>query len=52
MMTITMTSRGYVTIPSVIRKRLKIKPGTMVRIIEKDDGVALVFGRAAKRVLK
>lgn len=47
MATATVTSKGQITIPSLVRKRLKLKPGDQIDfVIEPDGHVSL----AAKRV--
>lgn len=37
-MTSTVTSRGRVTIPVEARKKLRIKPGTRLRFVVREDG--------------
>ena len=36
------TSRGRVTIPAELRKKLKIEPGTKIAFIDEGDGVLLL----------
>lgn len=36
---VTMTSNGRLTIPKTLRKRLGIKKGTMVAIVERDNKI-------------
>lgn len=39
MLTATVTSKGQVTIPKLVRKRLGVNPGDRVEFIEIDEGV-------------
>jgi AbrB family looped-hinge helix DNA binding protein len=36
------TTRGRVTIPAELRKKLKIKPGTKIAFIDEGDGVRML----------
>ena len=63
MTTATVTSKGQITIPSAVRRALKVEPGDRVEFVEVDPGrfevVAAtrsvtelkgLFGKAVKRV--
>ena len=41
MVTAIVTSKGQIVIPSEVRRRLNIKKGTRLCVIEKDDGIIL-----------
>ena len=41
MTTTVMTAKGQVVIPSKVRRRLNMKKGTRLCVIEKEDGVEL-----------
>jgi AbrB family looped-hinge helix DNA binding protein len=44
---ITVSQNGRVTIPADIRKKLKIKKGTELYFMEKDDGIFMTASYAA-----
>ena len=41
MVTATVTAKGQIVIPSLIRRHLNIKKGTRLTVIEKDNGIIL-----------
>ena len=42
MATATLTSKGQTTIPKSVRDRLRLKPGSRVEFVVRDDGTALM----------
>jgi AbrB family looped-hinge helix DNA binding protein len=50
-MTVTVTSKGQVTIPKQVRDRLGIKPGSKVDFEVAEDGRAFLL-RVGERILK
>ncbi len=38
----TMTSKGQITIPNAVRKRLGLKPGDRIEFAVQDDGTAVM----------
>ena len=47
----TMGDRGRLVVPSELRERLALTPGTPVLLVETDDGVVLTTRAQAKRLL-
>jgi AbrB family looped-hinge helix DNA binding protein len=35
---VTVTSKGHITLPVAVRKRLGLEPGTKVNVVVRDDG--------------
>ena len=46
MMTTTVSTQGRVVIPAQVRKRLKMKKGTRIHVVEKDGAVVLTLMRS------
>lgn len=49
---VKVSSKGQITLPSSLRKRLKIKPGTYLRLIESDSDFRAVVAPRGIRSLK
>ncbi len=43
MVTSTLTSKGQTTIPKVVRRHLRLKPGDKIRFLVEDDGRVMLL---------